>query len=284
MPNYKHLIFEEPEAAICRIWLNRPESRNAQNSAMLYELNDAFDHAVAKESIKVIILAAKGPHFSSGHDMMEIMQDKHGALAHNKRVGTWSSDDWFDVEGYYAREKEIYDGFCRRWRDLSKPTIASVHGKAISGALMLIWPMDLVIASEDATFQDNTMFMGIPGVEYFAHAWELGIRRAKAFLLTGAALTAAEALQAGMVNKVVERESLEAATLELARSVADKPSFALKLGKEAINAAFAAQGFDNVQRNAFNAHHLAHTYYRFSQDGAFADRAFLDRLALKKPK
>ena len=147
---------------------------------------------------------------------------------------------------------------------------------------MLIWPMDLVIASDDASFQDNTMFMGIPGVEYFAHTWELGIRKAKEFLLTGTALTAAEAMHAGMVNRVVPRERLEEATLELARSIADKPSFALKLGKDAINATFSAQGFDNVQRAAFNAHHLAHTHYRFSQDGSFADRAFLERFTAKK--
>ena len=241
MSEFKQIIYEKPESAIARIWLNRPDTRNSQDSALLYELNDAFDKAIADTEVKVIILAAKGPHFSSGHDMMEIVTNPQGEMPNRKRVGTWSSDDWFEAEGYYSREKEIYEGFCRRWRELSKPTIASVHGKSISGALMLIWPMDLVIASDDATFQDNTMYMGIPGIEYFAHAWELGIRKAKEFLLTGQPLTAQEAQQAGMVNRVVPRERLEEATLELARSIADKPSFALKLGKESINAAFSAR-------------------------------------------
>ena len=113
---------------------------------------------------------------------------------------------------------------------------------------MLIWPCDFVIASEDATFQDNTMYMGIPGVEYFAHVWELGIRKAKEFLLTGQPITAEEAQIAGMVNRVVPRDELEEATLAFARMLSDKPSFALKLGKDAINAAFHAQGFENVQR------------------------------------
>jgi enoyl-CoA hydratase len=284
MSDANQILYEKPEPVIARIWLNRPDTRNAQDTSLLYDLNDAFDRAVADSEVKVIILAAKGPHFSSGHDMTEITIDPQGAMPHRKRVGTWSAADWFEVEGYYSREKEIYEGFCKRWRELSKPTIASVHGKSISGGLMLIWPMDLVIASEDATFQDNTLYMGIPGIEYFAHAWELGIRKAKEFLLTGQTMTACEALQAGMVNRVVPRERLEEATLELARSIADKPSFALKLGKESVNAAFSAQGFDNVQRAAFNAHQLAHTYYRYTQNGAFADRAFLERFMATKSK
>lgn len=281
MRDFKHLLFEKPENGIGRIWLNRPGARNAQDTHLLYELNDALDLAVGDSEIKVIILAAKGPHFSAGHDLAEV--DHAAAQAAHKTVGTWTGEDWVGAEAFYAREKEIYEGFCRRWRDLSKPTIASVHGKSIAGGLMLIWPMDFVIASEDASFQDNTMYMGIPGIEYFAHAWELGIRKGKEFLLCGQPLTAAEAMQAGMVNRVVPREQLEEATLAFARTLADKPAFALKLGKDAINAAFSAQGFDNVQRSAFNAHHLAHTHYRLSQAGSFLDRGFLERFRGKKP-
>ena len=281
MPTFDTLIYETPEPGIARIWLNRPEARNAQDTHLLYELNDAFDAAMGDEGIKVVILAAKGPHFSAGHDLREI--DSKAAEANHKRVGTWSADNWQGAEAYYCREKEIYEGFCRRWRDLAKPTIASVQGKVIAGGLMLVWPCDFVIASDDATFQDNTLYMGIPGVEYFAHAWELGIRKAKEFLLAGQPLTAAEALAAGMVNRVVAREELEAEALSFARTIADKPSFALKLDKDAINAAFHAQGFENVQRAAFNAHHLAHTHYRLHQDGSFMDRGFVAGFATKAP-
>jgi enoyl-CoA hydratase len=280
MPEFDHLIYEKPEPGIARIWLNRPEARNAQDTHLLYELNDAFDAAIADDEVKAIILAAKGPHFSAGHDLAE--QDHAAAQAAHKRVGTWSSDDWRGAEAFYMREKEIYEGFCRRWRDLSKPTIASVHGKSIAGGLMLIWPMDFVIASDDASFQDNTMYMGIPGIEYFAHAWELGIRKAKEFLLCGQPLSAQEGLDAGMLNKVVPRDHLEEETLAFARNLADKPSFALKLGKDALNAVFAAQGFDNVQRSAFNAHHLAHTHYAYTQEGVRIDQDFMARFAAKK--
>lgn len=277
MPTFDTLIYEKPEEAIARIWLNRPETRNSQDTHLLYELNDAFDAAMADDEVKVVILAGKGPHFSAGHDLKETNPER----GDHKRVGTWSAGNWDGAEAYYCREKEIYEGFCRRWRDLSKPTIASVQGKAIAGGLMLIWPCDFVIASDDATFQDNTMFMGIPGVEYFAHTWELGIRKAKEFLMTGQPITAAEAQAAGMVNRVVPRSALEEETLNFARSIADKPSFALKLAKDAINAAFHAQGFENVQRAAFNAHHLAHTHYRLHQNGSYMDRAFLRRFAAK---
>lgn len=280
MSNYQYLIYEKPEPAIARIWLNRPEARNAQDTALLYELNSAFDQAVDDPEVKVVILAARGPHFSAGHDLAE--KDRDAATARYRRVGTWSGTDTTGAEAFYAREKEIYEGFCRRWRDLCKPTIASVHGKSIAGGLMLIWPLDFVIASDDATFQDNTMYMGIPGVEYFAHPWELGIRKAKEFLLAGQPITAQEALAAGMVNRVVPRAELEEATLAFARVIAEKPSFGLKLAKDLINATYAAQGFDNVQRAAFNAHHLAHTHYRLSQEGAFIDRDFLGRFAGKK--
>ena len=280
MPNYKNLIYELPEPGIARIWLNRADTRNAQDTEMLYELNDAFDEAVGDDDVRVIVLAAKGPHFSSGHDLREARPDQAGPEHH--RVNTWASQDTAGADSYYCREKEIYEGLCLRWRDLSKPTIASVHGKAIAGGLMLIWPCDFVVASEDATFQDNTIYMGIPGVEYFAHVWELGIRKAKEFLLTGQPITAAQALDAGMVNRVVPREDLEESTLQLARLIAEKPAFGVKLGKQLINAAFSAQGFDNVQRAAFNAHHLAHTHYRVAQDGSMIERAFLEQFAARR--
>lgn len=274
MTSFETIQTEKPEPGIGRIWLNRPEARNAQNMQMLFELNDAFDAMVSDDDVKVIILAARGPHFSAGHDLREPNGGEDFRRT-RERVGTWAGGTNDGAEAYYMKEKEVYEGFCRRWRDLSKPTIASVHGKSIAGGLMLIWPMDFVIAAADATFQDNTLYMGVPGVEWFAHVWELGIRKAKEFLLTGQPITAAQAEAAGMVNRVVPGESLEAETLAFARTIADKPSFGLKLGKDMINAAFAAQGFDNVQRNAFNAHHLAHTHYRLSQDGSFIDAEFM---------
>ena len=96
------------------------------------------------------------------------------------------------AEGMMAREEEIYLGFCTRWRQLPKPTIAQVQGKVIAGGLMLVWPCDLVVASEDATFSDPVVAFGVNGGEYFAHPWEVGARKAKEMLFTGEPLTAAQ--------------------------------------------------------------------------------------------
>jgi enoyl-CoA hydratase len=242
---------------------------------MLMEVDAAYEQAMADASIKCVILAARGKHFSSGHDLKEIAAGHLDGLA-NANSG-WYSDDFEGVEGNYAREKSLYEGLCVRWRDLPKPTIAAVQGKALAGALMLIWPCDFVVASEDASFQDLTQSFGIPGVEYFAYTWELGIRKAKEFLMLGEALSAEEAKDCGMVNRVVPRDQLENEALGMARKLAAMPAFGLKLSKSAINATFSAQGFENVQRNAFNAHQLAHAHSRFKEDGNIITKSFMDK-------
>src|SRR4030095_14457293 len=99
------------------------------------------------------------------------------------------------AELLYTREQEQYLGMCRRWRDAPKPTVAMVQGACIAGGLMLAWVCDLIIASEDAFFQDPVVRMGIPGVEYFAHAYELPPRIAKEFLLLWDCMTAQRAAQ-----------------------------------------------------------------------------------------
>src|SRR5699024_696000 len=103
------------------------------------------------------------------------------------------------IEGHFAFECEAFLGLCRRWRELPKPTIAQVQGRVIAGGLMLVWPMDLVVAAEDASFSDPVTAFGANGVEYFAHAFEIGARRAKELLFTGEAMTASEARAIGMV-------------------------------------------------------------------------------------
>ncbi len=68
-PTFETLLYDEPRKHVARIRLNRPDKRNAQNMQMTYELNEAFDFAVRQQHIKIIVLAATGPHFSSGHDL-----------------------------------------------------------------------------------------------------------------------------------------------------------------------------------------------------------------------
>ena len=259
MRDFETILYQTPGEHVARIVLNRPETRNSQDTRMLYELNDAFDIAAQDDSIKVIILAANGPHFSSGHDLRE--QDSYQNMAEFRTVGTWCGFTCAGAEAQMAREKEIYLGFCERWRNIPKPTIAAVHGKVVAGGLMLIWPCDIIIASEDAQFCDPVVSFGIGGVEFFAHPWELGARKAKELLFTSDWLSAAEAKQLGMVNQVVSREKLEDAAIEMAKKITTKSLFALKLTKEAVNVAEDAQGRLQAMQTSFALHQLAHTHW-----------------------
>ena len=225
------ILLDRPAPHVLRITLNRPDTRNAQDTHLLYELNEAFDIAARDDDTKVIILAANGPHFSSGHDLraLNYVED----MAQYDPVGTWCGFSCKGAEGRMAIEKEIYIGFSERWRNIPKVTIAQVQGKVIAGGLMLVWPCDLIVASDDAMFADNTVAMGVCGAEFFNHPWEVGVRKAKEMLFTSEFLEARDALRLGMVNHVVTRDELAEFTLSLANRIAAKPSFALKLAKVA---------------------------------------------------
>jgi enoyl-CoA hydratase len=278
--SFDTLIYETPAPHVARIVLNRPDTRNAQDTHLLYELNDAFDKAAQDNTIKVIILAANGPHFSSGHDLRE--SNPKEAMAQHRTVGTWCGFECAGAEAQMAREKEIYIGFSERWRNIPKPTIAQVHGKCIAGGLMLAWPCDLIVASDDAMFLDNTVAMGVGGVEYFAHPWEVGIRKAKEMLFAGDWLSAEEALRLGMLNHVVPAATLGDFTLELAKKIAQKPLFALKLAKESVNAAQDAQGRVNAMQTSFAYHQLAHSH-NMQVHGMMVDPTGLSPAVAGKP-
>ena len=200
---FETIIVERPEPAIARIVMNRPEARNAQNLQMTYDLNAAFDAAVQDDAVKVIILAGQGPHFSAGHDLRP--GGKNAAGVDFPPVGNWGGFAEPNAHGRFAREQEIYLQITRRWRNLAKPMIAEVHGKCIAGGLMLAWACDIIVASDDAEFCDPVVTMGVCGVEWFVHPWELGPRKAKEFLFTSDIWSAAEAHRLGMVNHVVPR-------------------------------------------------------------------------------
>lgn len=254
---FETIRFEMPAPNVARIVLARPEVRNAQSRTMTYELNAAFDRAAHDEDVKVIVLAADGPHFSSGHDLSD-----RRPISDFVPVSTSGGYKRPGMEGTLAAEEEMYLGMCTRWRDIPKPTIAEVQGRVILGGLMLVWTCDLIVASRDAMFSDPGAAFGANGGEYFAHVWELGPRLAKRLLFTGDALTAEDALRIGMVTDVVERADLERFTLELATRVAARPSLGLKLVKQAVNQSVDAQGFRTAVQAAFTLHELSHAHNR----------------------
>jgi enoyl-CoA hydratase len=253
------VVLYEVRGSTAIVTLNRPEYRNAQNSVMTYALDDAFYRAAEDDDVKVVVLNAAGKHFSAGHDIGTPGRDHD--VRYERRAGLWWSHIGHEgAESRFAREQEVYLGMCRRWRELPKPTIASVHGACIAGGLMLAWACDLIIASEDAFFSDPVVKMGIPGVEYFAHPWVMGPRFAKEFLFLGERVNAQRAYELGMINRLVPHENLEAETLDIAERIGAMPRLGLALSKRAVNQAEDLMGLQSGMDAAFGLHHLAHAH------------------------
>ncbi|MBQ1119605.1 enoyl-CoA hydratase [Streptomyces smyrnaeus] len=258
-PGAPDTVTYERLGAVARVTLDRPEYRNAQNSAMTYALDAAFQRAAGDDAVHAVVLAGAGKHFSAGHDIGTPGRDAH--LSFPRKAGLW----WDHVgkegaEARYARESEVYLGMCRRWRELPKPVVCAVQGACVAGGLMLAWVCDLIVASEDAFFADPVVRMGVPGVEYFAHPWVMSPRIAKEFLYTGDRMTARRAYEIGMVNRVVPRAELTAEAEALAARIAEMPRFGLALTKRAVNQAEDLMGLHSGLDSVFGLHHLAHAH------------------------
>ena len=250
-------ILYEVVDGVAWITMNRPTFNNAQNGQMTYALDDAFVRATNDDAVKCIVLAGNGKHFSAGHDIGTPGRDLHHEF--DKRLIIAPHTNKPAAELLYTREQEQYLGMCRRWRDVPKPTIAMVQGACIAGGLMLAWVCDLIVASDDAFFQDPVVpLMGIPGVEYFAHAYELPPRIAKEFLLLGERMPAARAEQFGMVNKVVPRDQLKEATAAWAAKLAAGSRLGNWLTKQAVNHVEELRGKRSAMDAVFHMHHFAH--------------------------
>ena len=259
----------ERRGPVAVVTMNRPEYRNAQNSAMTYALDEAFGRAVDDDEVAVVVLAGAGAHFSAGHDIGTPGRDVDTSF--ERRAGLWWDHTGASgADRRYAREIEVYLGMCRRWRDIPKPTVAMVQGACIAGGLMLAWVCDLIVASDDAFFADPVLRMGIPGVEYFAHPWALGTRFAKEILFTGDRFDARRAYEVGMVNRVVPRAELAGATYALADRIAAMPRFGLALAKRAVNQCEDQMGLRAGMESVFGLHHLAHAHNAETSSDALA--------------
>ena len=249
-------ILYEAKEGIAWLTLNRPDFHNVQNSQMTYALDDAFMKAVNDDSVKCIVLKSDAKHFSAGHDIGSPGRDFHSSF--DRRLMWYDHANKPGAEKAYIREQEVYLGMCKRWRDIPKPTIAQVHKGCIAGGLMLAWVCDLIIASDDAFFQDPVLQMGFPGLEYFAHCHELNPRIAKEFLFLGERMPAQRAYEMGMLNKVVAREDLADEVVRIARRIAEQPRLALQLAKQACNHMETLSGKEAGIDAAFGYHHFAH--------------------------
>lgn len=250
-------LLTEQIGPVRRITLNRAEMRNAQSQQMLDELDAAFEAARLDSATRVVVLAANGPHFSAGHDLKQAQAERAE----------------FTVEERWAYEEQRYFGYCMRIWDFPKPTIAQVQGGCIAAGLMLANMCDLIVASEDAFFSDPvTHTMGAASLEVLIHPWVLGLRQAKEMLFTGERISAQQAREFGMVNRVVANDRLGEDALALAQRIAKAPPFAMQLLKKSLNRSMDVQGMRQALSAHFDVHQLSHVTeeYRRTKEAGLA--------------
>jgi enoyl-CoA hydratase len=236
--SYRHIVYEP--GAVARIILNRPQYRNAQSRLMIEEMDHAFAAAAEDEGVRVIVLSGAGDHFSAGHDLgtPEELADREarGGLPDN-------------LGGRYARSYEMYVAATLRFRNVPKPTIAMVQGYCIFGGFMFAAAMDVVFAADNALFLANH-------TQYFPLPWEVGARKAKEILYETRFITAEEALEMGIANRVYPLADLERETLAYAERVATNDPFFLRMVKFSVNNMEDAKGFSHTVEAAFNVYQL----------------------------
>ena len=255
----QHMLYET-DGRVAVITLNRPEKANAVSGLTLDEMDECFTRATNDADVRVIVLRSNGKHFCAGHDLSGTDKALEKAAAGEGAPAKGSHVDWKErgLEAIYEWEAVHYLGYSRRWRDIPKPTIAEVQGQCIAGGLMLCWPCDLIIAADNAMFSDPVARMGIGGVEYHGHTWELGPRKAKEMLFTARRFSATEAEAAGMVNRVVPLDDLHTETMALAHEIAQMHPFALAQAKRAVNQTVDIQGFYSALQSVFDIHQTGH--------------------------
>jgi enoyl-CoA hydratase len=246
----------ERRGPVARIWLNRPERHNAQNEELIYALDDAFDVAANDPDVLVIVVAGRGKSFSSGHDLARTIGGTAEADIAELRKTT---------EGRLQHERNSYYDKCLKIRNCPKPTIAQVHGHCIAAGLMLAAMCDLIIAGESARFSNPVVRMGAVAAEVFVEPWELGVRKAKELLFLGEVLTADEAKQLGLVNRVYPDSELEREVDTIADRIASVPPMAMQLAKESFHATLDAMGQSSSWKSHFMIHQVGHATDEYQQ-------------------
>ena len=248
---YETLLLSQT-GSVLKITVNRPEVLNAQSRIMREEFDAALAAAAEDDSVRVVIVAGAGEHFSSGHDLGS-PQEREDQKRRPYPPG---------FPGAYKRGWDLNVANTLRWRDFPKPTIAEVQGYCIMGGLILATACDIIVAADDARFCDRAVRWGGSHVQYFSLPWEVGFRKAKEYLFTGDWITAEEACFRGLVNRVVPREQLSEETLALAQRIAAQDPFALRLAKLSINQMQDEMGFRAAITGAYQTHALSVAYRR----------------------
>lgn len=209
------ILLREQREGICTLTMNRPQQMNLLTAEMLSALQSAFNEIASDQKVRVVILAGAGKGFCAGHDLKEIR-----ALKEQPKIAA--------LFGQCSRVMQAIGA-------LPQPVIARVQGAAAAAGCQLVAQCDLAVASEAAKFTTPGVtwgfFCSTPGV---AVGRNLQRKHAMELLLTGEVIDARKALEWGLVNRVVQADALEAATLELAKKIADKPPATVTAGKRAF--------------------------------------------------
>lgn len=212
--NALSLLLAETTGPVCRLTLNRPDKRNALSKELLAEMETALTRLRQDPQVRVIVLAARGPVFCSGHDLKEMVgrsqQEYHELFAACSRV-------------------------MLQLRQLPQPVIARVHGMATAAGCQLVAACDLAVAAEEATFATPGVKIGlfcstpmVPLVRVIAP------RAAMEMLLTGRPISARRACELGLVNRVVAAADLDDAVQDLSDAMIASSARILALGKRAF--------------------------------------------------
>lgn len=221
----EHVLLTEDVGPVRRLTMNRPKALNALSGELIDALAAAFADAAVDERVRVVIVRGAGRAFCSGYD-----------LAEDAQAGTKDSAGWYrELQASADRMLEIFDH--------PKPIIAQVHSYCLAGGCDLMMICDLCVCSDDARFGEPEIRFG-SGVVTMVMPWILGVRKSKELLFTGEdRISADEALRIGLVNRVVERDRLDSATLDLANDIARNDPFAISMEKQAINRVWEVAGF-----------------------------------------
>jgi len=222
------LVLYEQIDAVAVISLNRPERLNAMDQAMLKELNQAAERAEQDDRIRAVVLTGAGNAFSSGFDLK--------AQAENTPQGV---NEWRPVL------KRNFDACMSFWH-LAKPTVAAVHGPALAGACELSMACDITIADETAIFGEPELRFGA-GIVVMLLPWMVGPKRAKEIILLGLDdISAREAKEMGLINRVVPKgEDLNTA-LSIAKKLSRIDSSLMAQTKQALNRSYAIMGMEEA--------------------------------------
>ena len=279
MSAYRFITYELiDDGRIARITLDRPRYRNAQSRSLLVELDSAMLAAEADDTVRVVIMAGAGDSFSSGHDMgtPDRVQERSAGPDQHPTLGV-NAATRESAEKRMVQEWHYYYQNSLRWRNLRKITIAQTQGQVFAAGLTLAWACDLIVAAEGTTYSDPVgTRLGMCGVEYFAHPWEFGARRAKELLLTGGSVGAEEAHRLGMVSQIFPADELARRTLEYAREIAKRPTMTALMIKEAVNQTQDNQGFHNALQAAFSLHQINHAHWAEIHNGEVAHATVAD--------